>query len=81
MSEVETIKSALSQNVQLSTLPGAMEFFERVIIAYARNECSERNLRALTYSLRGYLDFLKHRDDLEIEKRIDAIESALEARK
>ena len=73
----EVEKIAFAKNVNLADLPGAMKFFEDVILGYVANELSERNLRALVYAMRGYLDFLKHADDLRIEQRIAELEGAI----
>ena len=73
-------KIAFTKNVNLSDLAGSMDFFQETVIAYIHNEISERNLRAIVYAMRGYLDYLKHADDLRIEERIQAIEEAIHAK-
>ena len=71
---VELKKNSVFQNIQLDDLDGAMEFFQDCMILYVNNDLSERSLRALTYALRGYLDYLRHRDDLAIEDRLAHLE-------
>lgn len=65
------------QDLKLSTLEETRESYERIIQAFAESMISENNLRALVYALSGYLNYWRLQKDMEIEKRIEAIEEAL----
>lgn len=69
-------ETALFQNVQLGTLEEAKRFYGEVMESYAQGIISERNMRALIYGLSNYLPFLKFEKDVEIEKRVAALEEA-----
>lgn len=68
-------KSAYLQNVNLTDLDGTMDFYRQVIEGFINGHAvSESDMRALVYALRGYLDYLKHKDDLRLEERIEELE-------
>jgi hypothetical protein len=74
-------KSAYLQNVNLETLDDTMEFYRQVIQGFTEGHAvSENDLRALVYALRGYLDFLKHKSDLDLENRVEELENLLRSR-
>jgi len=72
-------KTPLFQNINLSTLEGAKNFYAEVIAAYSDNLINESNMRALVYALSNYLPFLKFEKDMELEKEIAKINERLEA--
>ena len=49
----------------------------RLIRAYQKGEMESQMFRDLTYGMNTLLSYFKHAADLEIEKRLDAIEDAL----
>jgi len=72
-------KSAYLQNVNLTDIDGTMDFYRQVIEGFINGHAvSESDMRAIVYALRGYLDYLKHKDDLRIEERLEAIEELYE---
>ena len=73
---------AIFQNVheRLLSLEGAKDFYSEVLAAYSDNLISERNMRAIVYALSNYLPFLKHENERELLKRVEAIEARLEAK-
>ena len=73
---------AIFQNVheRLLSLEGAKDFYSEVLAAYSDNLISERNMRAIVYGMSNYLPFLKHENERELLKRVEAIESRLEVK-
>ena len=67
-------KTAFEKYLQIDTLEGTMEFFAEVIQTYVEAGISERNLRALVYALNNYQGYWKLRKDMELEKRLEALE-------
>ncbi len=68
---------AILQDLQFDTLENTRKSYARILEAYARSEISERNLRAFTYALSGYLSYWKLEKDIDIERRIEEIEAQL----
>lgn len=64
--------------LNLTTLEATRKSYSRVLRAYARRELETDYFRALIYGLSGLLQFWKTEKELEIEKRIEAIEATLE---
>lgn len=69
-----TTKMPILQNLQLTTFEGTRDFYASIIEAFNNAEISENNLRAFVYALKGYLDYWKLTKDLELEKRLEALE-------
>jgi len=67
-------ETPLFQNVELKTLEGTKALYNQVVELYAQNVINEKNMRALVYALSNYLPFLKFEKDIELEKRIEALE-------
>ena len=63
--------------LKLDTLEECRESYTRVLHAYAAGEISENMARALSYLFTGLLNYWKLEKDIEIEKRIAAIEETL----
>ena len=63
--------------LKLDTLEECRESYTRVLHAYAAGEISENMARALSYLFTGLLNYWKLEKDIEIEKRIDAIEATI----
>lgn len=72
---------ALLQNLQFDSLENTRQSYAEILEAYARNEISERNLRAFTYALSGYLNYWKLEKDIEIEERIEELEKTMGKKK
>ena len=63
--------------LKLDTLEECRESYTRVLHAYSQGEISENMARTLAYLFAGLLNFWKLEKDIEIEKRIEAIEATL----
>ena len=75
----EKSKMTYLQNVNLTDIDNTMEFYRNLIEGYVHGHAvPEKDLRALVYALRGYLDYLKHKDDLRLEERLEAVEELYE---
>ena len=69
--------TATFTGLKLDTLENCRESYARVIHAYAQGEISENMARTLSYLFTGLLTYWKLEKDIEIEKRIEAIEATL----
>ena len=75
----EKSKMTYLQNVNLTDIDNTMEFYRNLIEGYVNGHAvPEKDRRALVYALRGYLDYLKHKDDLRLEERLEAVEELYE---
>ena len=76
-------KTALFQNVKerLATLEGAKDFYAEVIELHAQGVITSVSMKNLLYAMNGYLAYLKTEKELDIEKRLELIEQALESEK
>ncbi len=71
--------SGYLENLQLETLDDAIDTYRRIIRGFADGHAvSDGDARTLGYLLKGFLEFLKHKDDLRIEERIEALEERLQ---
>ena len=70
-------KMSILQYVNIDGVDDGIKFFVDAIEKYCRAELSEGNIRTITYAMNGLLGWFKHKDDLRIEERIDALEKQM----
>lgn len=64
-------------DLRLGNLRSARSTFARIIRGYGRGEIAEDVYRSAIYGLSGLLAYLKTDQEIELERRLEAIEQAL----
>jgi len=80
MSVEDTKNKAGGLRLNLGTLEACRRSYCRLIRMLARHEIDREDFRALSYGMNGLLQYWTREHEIEIEKRLDAIEAALTAK-
>ena len=73
-----TIPRGTIPRLRLNSLENTRKSYARILRMYARGELLPAFFRNLVYGMTGFLSYWKLEADLEIEKRLEAIERRLE---